>query len=469
MSSRIPARARPRRRPAPAPEREHRRLLAGGDRGAPGARADDRRALSRLPPRSTTPAPPISASTRARLLLTNGLDEGMLAAAIAWLAARARRRARGGHRRAGASACMPTASRRPAGGSSRVPPRPRSRFRSRRRWRRITPRTRLVFVTSPGNPTGVLIARDDIRALARAVPAGRRWCFVDEAYAEFTDEHFLAELDAHPNVVVGRTFAKAQGLAGAAHRRRDRRCRRRSRACAGRCRRTASTSPRRRRSSRRSAIARISTGIARRCERSRALVYAACERLGPAVLARATPTSCWCASATDAPAHRRGAARARQSSCAIARRSRAAPAASASPPASSSTPKRASRALEEVLCAARVIDRKHHGDADPAEARASRARARYDIRTGIRFLDHMLELFARHGGFDLTVDGDGRPRRGPASHRRGPRHRARRGGVAGARQPPRHQPRRLFRHADGRDAGGGGHRSRRAAARRRSI
>ena len=28
---------------------------------------------------------------------------------------------------------------------------------------------------------------------------------------------------------------------------------------------------------------------------------------------------------------------------------------------------------------------------------------RYDVRTGIRFLDHMLELFARHGGFDLTL------------------------------------------------------------------
>ena len=28
---------------------------------------------------------------------------------------------------------------------------------------------------------------------------------------------------------------------------------------------------------------------------------------------------------------------------------------------------------------------------------------RYEVRTGIRFLDHMLELFARHGGFDLSL------------------------------------------------------------------
>ena len=32
---------------------------------------------------------------------------------------------------------------------------------------------------------------------------------------------------------------------------------------------------------------------------------------------------------------------------------------------------------------------------------------KYDVRTGIRFLDHMLELFARHGGFDLKVRAEG--------------------------------------------------------------
>jgi imidazoleglycerol-phosphate dehydratase len=34
-------------------------------------------------------------------------------------------------------------------------------------------------------------------------------------------------------------------------------------------------------------------------------------------------------------------------------------------------------------------------------------RGRYQVRTGIRFLDHMLELVARHGGFDLHVDARG--------------------------------------------------------------
>jgi imidazoleglycerol-phosphate dehydratase len=32
---------------------------------------------------------------------------------------------------------------------------------------------------------------------------------------------------------------------------------------------------------------------------------------------------------------------------------------------------------------------------------------RYDVHTGIRFLDHMLELFTRHGGFDLKLRAEG--------------------------------------------------------------
>jgi imidazoleglycerol-phosphate dehydratase len=34
-------------------------------------------------------------------------------------------------------------------------------------------------------------------------------------------------------------------------------------------------------------------------------------------------------------------------------------------------------------------------------------RGKYDIKTGIRFLDHMLELFTKHGGYDLTLKAKG--------------------------------------------------------------
>src|SRR5690349_22600362 len=38
---------------------------------------------------------------------------------------------------------------------------------------------------------------------------------------------------------------------------------------------------------------------------------------------------------------------------------------------------------------------------------AIEGRGRYEISTGIRFFDHMLELFAKHGGFDLTLEAAG--------------------------------------------------------------
>ena len=34
-------------------------------------------------------------------------------------------------------------------------------------------------------------------------------------------------------------------------------------------------------------------------------------------------------------------------------------------------------------------------------------KGRYDIHTGVRFLDHMLELFSKHGGFDLSLKAEG--------------------------------------------------------------
>ena len=64
----------------------------------------------------------------------------------------------------------------------------------------ITPRTRMVFITNPNNPTGVSVPKDAI-------------VFVDEAYAEFAGRSFIPELPAFPNVIVGRTFSKAYGLA----------------------------------------------------------------------------------------------------------------------------------------------------------------------------------------------------------------------------------------------------------------
>jgi histidinol-phosphate aminotransferase len=77
----------------------------------------------------------------------------------------------------------------------------------------ITPATRIVFVTNPNNPTGVPVPREAIRAIARRLPQ-QAVVFLDEAYVDFSGDTFIPDLPAFPNVIVGRTFSKAYGLAG---------------------------------------------------------------------------------------------------------------------------------------------------------------------------------------------------------------------------------------------------------------
>jgi len=76
----------------------------------------------------------------------------------------------------------------------------------------ITPRTRMVFLNTPNNPTGQLISIGDLTRISEAVPGAV--VLVDEAYIEFGGTTFLPQLPKYPNVLVGRTFSKAYGLAG---------------------------------------------------------------------------------------------------------------------------------------------------------------------------------------------------------------------------------------------------------------
>jgi histidinol-phosphate aminotransferase len=76
----------------------------------------------------------------------------------------------------------------------------------------IGPTTRIVFLNTPHNPTGLLVRASLWDRVAAAMPAGGL-VFVDEAYAEFGGGSYLPALARTPNVIVGRTFAKAWGLA----------------------------------------------------------------------------------------------------------------------------------------------------------------------------------------------------------------------------------------------------------------
>src|SRR5918993_4411100 len=146
------------------------------------------------------------------VVLVNGLDEGIFAAALATL-------------RGPASSPLESlivvpafdmyagSSRKAGGQVVEVPLGPGFSFPLDDVIGSITPATRIVFLTTPHNPTGLLIPRDAVVAIASVAP--QALIFVDEAYIDFGGETLIEQplLDRYPNLVVGRTFSKAYGLA----------------------------------------------------------------------------------------------------------------------------------------------------------------------------------------------------------------------------------------------------------------
>ena len=98
-------------------------------------------------------------------------------------------------------------------GITRVLPNADFAFPIERVLKAITPRTRLIYLNDPNNPTGLGIPAGQIEQIAAAAP--QAVVLVDEAYAEFSGRSCVLDLPhRRRNVVVGRTFAKAHGLAG---------------------------------------------------------------------------------------------------------------------------------------------------------------------------------------------------------------------------------------------------------------
>jgi histidinol-phosphate aminotransferase len=145
------------------------------------------------------------------VLLTNGLDEGIIMTAVGHL---------GRDKSGNIEAIVPVPAFEPyfvaadAVGAAivRVPPLERFGFPLRGVLDAISPRTRLIFLNTPNNPTGQSIERSAIAAIAEAAP--HALVFVDEAYVEFAGGSFIDLLPRHRNVIIGRTFSKAFGLAG---------------------------------------------------------------------------------------------------------------------------------------------------------------------------------------------------------------------------------------------------------------
>jgi len=80
----------------------------------------------------------------------------------------------------------------------------------------VTPKTRIVFVANPNNPTGTMLPGSELRRLRAGLPDDVL-LVIDAAYAEYVDdpdyEAGAALVDAGENTVMTRTFSKIHGLA----------------------------------------------------------------------------------------------------------------------------------------------------------------------------------------------------------------------------------------------------------------
>lgn len=82
---------------------------------------------------------------------------------------------------------------------------------------RISPRTRVIAIANPNNPTGLAASRADLLKIAESAPDAA--VLIDEAYFEFCGaalncRTMIPDLARYPNLFVARTFSKVYGLAG---------------------------------------------------------------------------------------------------------------------------------------------------------------------------------------------------------------------------------------------------------------
>ena len=82
----------------------------------------------------------------------------------------------------------------------------------------ITPKTKLIFIANPNNPTGTYVTAGQVEDFLSKVPENVVVCF-DEAYVDFVEAEDFPKMlacvkEGRSNVIVLRTFSKAYGLAG---------------------------------------------------------------------------------------------------------------------------------------------------------------------------------------------------------------------------------------------------------------
>ncbi len=79
------------------------------------------------------------------------------------------------------------------------------------------PKTKLIFISNPNNPTGTIITQDGVKDFLRDIPHQILTVF-DEAYYEYVEDTNYPQsidlLDKNSNIIILRTFSKIYGLAG---------------------------------------------------------------------------------------------------------------------------------------------------------------------------------------------------------------------------------------------------------------
>ncbi len=141
-----------------------------------------------------------------RVLLTNGVDEAIHLVCAAFL-----------EEDDEALICTPTffmievSARMMTAHLTRVQADESLEFPYERFLAAITPRTKLIFVASPNNPTGAVASREQLLTVCAAAP--QAVVLVDEAYYHFFGETLFADVGKVSNLLVARTFSKAYGLA----------------------------------------------------------------------------------------------------------------------------------------------------------------------------------------------------------------------------------------------------------------
>jgi len=91
------------------------------------------------------------------------------------------------------------------------------RYDTKEMARRLTPRTKVIFIGNPNNPTGTIVTRSELAELAAVIPP-TAVLVMDEAYYEYAQgadyPDSLALVREGRRVIVLRTFSKIYGLAG---------------------------------------------------------------------------------------------------------------------------------------------------------------------------------------------------------------------------------------------------------------